>query len=224
MTEMAVVNNSERTYLPAAGRDLFLPFYDVVTKVLGADKARRALLNHTHLRPGDRVLDIGCGTGTLAIELKQDFPGVEVVGLDPDPRALGRAKRKAQRAGIIVEFHQGFADTLPYPSNSFDAVFSSFMFHHLETDVKERTLREVQRVLKPGGRLHLLDFEVRESASGHSHMQLFHSHKRLKDNTETRIVALLSEAGLAAAKKVGSRSAMLGLARVGYYDAVRLNL
>jgi ubiquinone/menaquinone biosynthesis C-methylase UbiE len=100
MTEMAVVNNSERTYLPAAGRDLFLPFYDVVTKVLGADKARRALLNHTHLRPGDRVLDIGCGTGTLAIELKQDFPGVEVVGLDPDPRALGRAKRKAQRVGI----------------------------------------------------------------------------------------------------------------------------
>jgi ubiquinone/menaquinone biosynthesis C-methylase UbiE len=123
-----------------------------------------------------------------------------------------------------VEFHQGFADTLPYPSNSFDAVFSSFMFHHLETDVKERTLREVQRVLKPGGRLHLLDFEVRESASGHSHMQLFHSHKRLKDNTETRILALLSETGLAAAKKVGSRSAMLGLARVGYYDAVRLNL
>ena len=220
MTEATMASKAERPYLPAAGRDLFLPFYDLVTKVIGGDKARRELLNQAHLRPNDRVLDIGCGTGTLAISLKQAYPGVQMVGLDPDPKALNRARRKASRACVDVRFDQGFADSLGYPSNSFDAVFSSFMFHHLETDVKQKTLSEVRRVLKPSGRLYFLDFEVQESASGHDHWQLFHSHKRLKDNSESRILTLLTQAGLADAKKVATRRAIFGLASVGYYEAL----
>jgi len=215
-----MTSKAERPYLPAAGRDLLLPLYDLVTKVIGGDKARRELLNQAHLRPNDRVLDIGCGTGTLAISLKQAYPGVQMVGLDPDPKALNRARRKAKRACVDVRFDQGFADSLGYPSNSFDAVFSSFMFHHLETDVKQKTLSEVQRVLKPSGRLYFLDFEVQESASGHKNWQLFHSHKRLKDNSESRILTLLTQAGLADAKKVATRRAIFGLASVGYYEAL----
>jgi len=215
-----MTSKAERPYLPAAGRDLLLPLYDLVTKVIGGDKARRELLNQAHLRPNDRVLDIGCGTGTLAISLKQAYPGVQMVGLDPDPKALNRARRKAKRACVDVRFDQGFADSLGYPSNSFDAVFSSFMFHHLETDVKQKTLSEVQRVLKPSGRLYFLDFEVQESTSGHNHWQLFHSRKRLKDNSESRILTLLTQAGLADAKKVATRRAIFGLASVGYYEAL----
>jgi SAM-dependent methyltransferase len=220
MSGAVMATRSERPYLPAAGRDFLLPFYDLVTKLIGGDKARRELLHQAQLRPNDRVLEIGCGTGTLAIALRQAYPTVQMVGLDPDPKALNHARRKASRAGVDVQFDQGFADTLAYQSDSFDAVFSSFMFHHLETDLKQKTLSEVRRVLKPSGRLHLLDFEVHESGSGHTHWQLFHSHKRLKDNSQNRILSLLTEAGFADAKKVAARSAIFGLARVGYYEAV----
>ena len=82
---------SSRTYLPAAGRDWRLPLYDPFVKLLGGDAARRVLLDQAGLRPGQRVLDVGCGTGTLATLIKQLHPEVEVVGLDPDPKALARA-------------------------------------------------------------------------------------------------------------------------------------
>src|SRR5260370_26145610 len=125
MTNMAEVSKSQRTYLPAASYDVFLPFYDLIAKLLGADRARRTLLDQALLRPGDHVLDIGCGTGTFA-SLLQHYPAVEVIGLDPDPKALARARRKAERAGLSVRFDQGFADILEYPAATFDAIFSSF--------------------------------------------------------------------------------------------------
>src|SRR5947209_11351325 len=129
---------SSRTYLPAAGHDWSLPLYDPIVKLLGGDAARRALLEQAALRPGQRVLDVGCGTGTLATLTKQLYPDVAVVGLDPDPKALARAKRKAARAAVSIQFDQGFGDELPYPEAWFDCVFSSFMFHHLPPDEKGR--------------------------------------------------------------------------------------
>src|SRR2546430_13790941 len=96
---------SSRTYLPAAGHDWSSPLYDPIVKLLGGDAARKALLEQAALRPGQRVLDVGCGTGTLATLIKQLYPDVEVVGLDPDPEALARARRKAARAGAVE--HEG---------------------------------------------------------------------------------------------------------------------
>jgi len=139
------------------------------------------------------VLDIGCGTGTYAVLLKQRFPAVEVIGLDPDPKALARATRKAERAGVSVSFDQGFADALECPAGSFDAVFSSFMFHHLEAMNRERTLREILRVLKPAGFFYLLDFEVPEPGSGHAFFHMFQSSERLRDNSEGRILTLMRD-------------------------------
>ena len=152
---------SSRSYLPAAGRDWRLPLYDPFVKLLGGDAARRALFDEAALRPGQRVLDLGCGTGTLATLIKQLHPEVDVVGLDPDPKALARARRKADRTAVSVQFDQGFGDELPYPEASFDRVFSSFMFHHLPTKEKGSTLREVRRVLKTGGEFYMMDFETR---------------------------------------------------------------
>jgi len=178
------VNKSQRTYLPAAGHGLFLPLYDLMARVLGADQARQNLLDQPQLRSARCVLDIGCGTGTFATLVKKRFPKVEVIGLDPDQKALARAKRKSDRAGVSIQFDRGFADDLPYESNSFDVVFSSFMFHHLEGKDREKTLREVRRVLKPVGAFYLLDFEVSETGSEHGLFRMFHSSERLRDNCE----------------------------------------
>ena len=82
MTNIVEVSKSQRTYLPAASYDVFLPFYDLIAKLLGADRARRTLLDQAALRPGDHALDIGCGTGTFATLLKQRHPSVEIIGLD----------------------------------------------------------------------------------------------------------------------------------------------
>lgn len=211
-------SKTHHDYLPAAGRDLFLPLYDVVTKLMGADRARYVLLEQSELREGERVLDIGCGTGTLALLLKQKYPEAQVVGLDPDPRALARAGRKAERASASVQFDQGYANALSYADSSFDHVYSTYMFHHLESAQREQMLREVRRVLKPGGILHLMDFGG-ASDGGRGLSRWFHAHDRLKDNNAQTILELMRSAGLTQARVVGSRKLLGGLATVVYYEA-----
>lgn len=207
------------TYLPAAGHDWALPLYDPIVRLLGADRARQLLLTQAELRSGHRVLDIGCGTGTLATTIKRFYPEVEVTALDPDPKALLRAQWKAERSAVTVRFDQASSDRLPYPESSFDRVFSSYMFHHLQTDQRENTLREVRRVLVPGGRLHLLDFDRPEEARPGGLMRLLHSDGHLKDNSERRILALMRQAGFETAERVQGGTMLLGLLRFGYYVA-----
>jgi ubiquinone/menaquinone biosynthesis C-methylase UbiE len=214
---METVAERQRTYLPAAGHDWLLPLYDPFVKLFGGDRARRALVDQASLRPGQRVLDVGCGTGTLVLLIKRLHPDVDVTGLDPDPKALTRARRKAEREAVSIRFDRGFANEMPYPDASFDRVFSSFMFHHLPADEKETTLREVRRVLRPGGSLHLLDFAHPESGRGGLLTHLIHSGHRLKDNAEERVLGLMGRAGFADAKKVGDRPMLFG--RVAYYQA-----
>jgi len=201
---------TRKTYLPAAGRDWMLPLYDPFMRLFGGDSTRTALIDQAGLRPGHRVLDIGCGTGTLVALIKRLHPQVDVVGLDPDPKALARARRKAERSGAPVRFDQGYSDDLPYPDASFDRVLSSFMFHHLEPGVKDATLREVRRVLKPGGSLHLLDFGGPSSGAHGVLAHLFHSSRRLKGNFDGGIVALMARGGLANAREVSHRATLFG--------------
>jgi len=213
------MKDTERTYLPAAGLDWALPLYDPFVKLLGGDAVRRALLDQADLRPSQRVLDVGCGTGTLAVLIKRLHPDITVVGLDPDPKALARAHRKAERAAVTVRFDRGFSDQLPYPDGSFDWAFSSFMFHHLDAGSKEKTFAEIRRVLKPSGSLHLVDFGGHKSGSGGFLAHLLHSSDRLKDNFEERIPTLMSEVGLRQAREVSRRSMAFGLVPVAYYQA-----
>jgi ubiquinone/menaquinone biosynthesis C-methylase UbiE len=208
---------SSRTYLPAAGHDWLLPLYDPIVKLLGGDAARKALVDQATLHPDHRVLEVGCGTGTLAVQIKKLHPAVEVIGIDPDPKALTRARRKAARAALSIKFDTGFAGELPYPDASFHRVFSSFMFHHLHADEKGKTLSEVRRVLRPGGELHMLDFEGPEDGANGFLAQVLHSNQRLKDNSEAKVLSFMRHAGFADTKNVGHRTMLFGGA--AYYRA-----
>ncbi|HZS55486.1 MAG TPA: class I SAM-dependent methyltransferase [Bryobacteraceae bacterium] len=206
-------------YLPAAGRDWALPLYDPLIKLLGAEAAKRVLLKQAGIRPKQRVLDIGCGTGTLAILVKKLHPDVEVTGLDPDPKALARSKEKARRARVSIRFDQGFSEELPYPDGSFDRVLSSLMLHHLKSTGKEQTLREVRRVLAPGGSLHLLDFEQPEKSAQGLRERMASKSTHLNDNSERQILAMMRQAGFDSYSKVMSKTMLFGLLHAGYYQA-----
>ena len=158
MPTAAVMDDAERSFIPAFGKRWLLPLYDPFLWLFGADATKRPLIEQAQIKSGFRVLDIGCGTGTMAVLIKKLHPAADVVGIDPDPDALAVCKRKSNRAGLAIEFDRGFADHMPYADASFDRVFSSFMFHHLTADEKSATLSEIRRVLKAGASLHLLDF------------------------------------------------------------------
>jgi ubiquinone/menaquinone biosynthesis C-methylase UbiE len=205
-------------YLPAAGRDAFLPFYDLFTAVLGVAAVHRRLIGQAGLAAGQRVLEIGCGTGNLSIRVKRTHPGVEVVGSDPDPLALARAQRKARNLDGI-RFERGYAQRLPYPDAGFDRVLSALMLHHLDHDTKVAAAAEVARVLRPGGSLHLVDF------TGQTHgVHGFLARRMVKsghlaDNLGDGIPGVLSVAGLDCAEVAAQRHPVMG--RVTYYRAAR---
>ena len=156
MTEHRPHSASQHDYIPAAGSDAFLPGYDLLTRVLGMNRVYDTLIAQAELADGQRVLEIGCGTGNVTVRAKRAEPGAEVVGTDPDPLALARAQRKA-RGLTGIRFQRAYAQELPCGDGEFDRVLSSMMLHHLDDDVKAATAAEIHRVLRPGGVLHIVD-------------------------------------------------------------------
>jgi ubiquinone/menaquinone biosynthesis C-methylase UbiE len=174
------MHSHARSFVPAAGADWLLPLYDPFNRLIGAGRPKAALVEAAAIRPGDRVLDLGCGTGDIALLVKRRQPDARVTALDPDPKALARARAKAARAGVEIVFEQGFGDALPFADASFERVVSALMLHHLTPEIERATLREVMRVLAPGGTLHVLDFttppaglsRVLARLHGHGHAPL----------------------------------------------------
>ena len=212
------VDAGGRRFLPGMGRDWLLPLYDPFTRLIGVESAHRKLAEQAELESAERVLEIGCGTGNLALLVKRMRPQLDVVGLDPDPKALARAARKAQRAGLTLQLDRGFADQLPYPDGSFDRVLSALMFHHLEADLRIASLREVLRVLRRGGSLQLMDFGG-DSHHLHGLGRLARRSHTLKDNWDDRIPTLMREAGFSDPTETGQLTKHIG--RLAYYRATR---
>ena len=210
------MEEAERSYLPAFGKRWLLPLYDPLLWLLGADQPKRLLIDQAGIRSGFRVLDVGCGTGTLAVQIKRLHPEIELVALDPDPSALSVAQRKASRAGLPIEFDRGFSDHLPYPDSSFDRVFSSFMIHHLAPKERAETLVEIRRVLKPGGSVHVLDFAPHDHAVGASRHR-FHLAPHADERFEGHMTALMNAAGLREARELARGKIIFGA--IAYYCA-----
>ncbi|HEY0379950.1 MAG TPA: class I SAM-dependent methyltransferase [Pyrinomonadaceae bacterium] len=146
-------------YIPALNFNWLTPLYDPLVRwFMPESKFKSQLVKQAHIQLGQRVLDLGCGTATLTVLIKQTHPHVEVFGLDGDAKVLEIARKKAVKAGVEITLQEGLAFQLPYTDKSFDRVFSSLMFHHLTTENKRRALAEIFRVLQPNGELHIADF------------------------------------------------------------------
>ncbi|WP_100501064.1 class I SAM-dependent methyltransferase [Geodermatophilus chilensis] len=190
------VTGGERSFLPGTRHRWLLPLYDPFTRLAGVEPIHRRLLDQAGLRPGRRVLEIGCGTGNLLLAAKRAQPAAVVVGLDPDLAALARADRKAHRRGLAVQLDRGYADELPYADDSVDVVLSSFMLHHVPAGEREPAMREVLRVLRPGGALHLVDV----GGSG----DRGHRHRFTREHAVDDVPDLLRRAGFAEVVETGS--------------------
>lgn len=128
---------------------------------------RRRTITMARLQRGDQVLDVGCGTGTLALAVARRAGGaLGVTGVDPSPEQIARARAKAARRYMPIEFQIGVIEHLPFPDQMFDVVFSTLMLHHLPAGLKRQGLAEIARVLKPGGRLVVADFTHKRERAG----------------------------------------------------------
>ena len=153
---------------------------------------REKQLRLAKLQPGERVLDVGCGTGSLAIAARRHVgPTGSVTGVDPAAEMIERAMHKAARANVEVTFRTAAAEQLPFPDGAFDVVLSSLMLHHLPKETRRAGVAEMRRVVRPGGRLLAIDFG-RPSAAKRGFLARLHGHGGVDASA---LVALVADAG-----------------------------
>ena len=191
-------------HVPALGHDWLTPVYDAVAWLAGERAIKRHLVAEARIAPGQDVLDLGCGTGTLALLVKRAHPGARMIGLDVDERILAIARRKLARAGVDVPLHRASATAPPFRPASFDRILSTLVLHHLTTDEKRRVFAAVRSLLRPGGELHVADWGrpqnvVMRLAAGT--VAWFDGADRLAANLRGELPILAAAAGLVAVEE-----------------------
>lgn len=183
-------------YVPALGFRRLTPLYDaLVDGPMSATRMRQAVLGRLGDPSGQSILDVGCGTGTLAMMVQRAYPAVRVAGLDGDPQILQIAHAKARRNGLITELTGARSDSMPFADASFDFVLTTLMLHHLTKDGKQGTATEMYRVLRPGGTLLGLDFAEPRGPIGRGLRPLTRRFERVAENLDGLLPVLFERAG-----------------------------
>jgi len=191
-----MVQKSDK-FIPALKFTWLTPLYDSVMQLTMRELTiKRRLVEQMRVGRGHRVLDLGCGTATLTIMIKRTYPEAEVIGLDIDPEILDIARSKVAETGMDIKLDQGSAVELPYPDSSFDRVVSSLVFHHLKHEDKIRAFREIFRVLRPGGELHVADFGKPHNALMYLISLIMRWFEEVMDNIKGLLPEMFRKAGL----------------------------
>ena len=181
-------------YIPALSFHWLTPLYDPLLKwVMHEETFKRKLVQQANIQPKMKVLDLGCGTGTLTLMLKRAYPEAQITGLDGDPQVLHIARDKTR--GTSIQWDEGLASSLPYPDSVFDRVVTSLVIHHLVRDDKRRAFKEIYRVLKPNGELHILDFGASHSSLTRFMTTYMRRLEETADNFDGQIPRFVTEAG-----------------------------
>lgn len=206
------------SYIPALSYESLTPFYDTVVRLTTREKAfKSALIAGARIGSHHHVLDLGCGTGTLTLLIKEAVPSAETIGLDADAKVLDIARRKTAARQLEIQFDQGMSYALEYPAQKFDRVISSLFFHHLGRSQKLQSLREVLRVLKIGGELHIADWgkpsnlPMRFASYG---IKLLDGRETTADNFNGLLPSLLEESGFRKIEESQSFDTLFGTVRL----------
>ncbi len=210
-------------YIPALRYDLLTRFFDPVVRVTTRERwFKQLLVKQVALRPGQRVLDVGCGTGTLAIALARSCPDAVVHGIDGDRKVLELALGKVVASSVEIILHEGMAWELPFADASLDRAVSSLVFHHLDREAKLRTLRELHRVLVPGGELHIADWGRAHGVGMRAAflaVQLLDGFATTTDNVRGKLPTFIAQAGFRDVEETKRMRTPLGT--ISLYRATR---
>lgn len=189
-------------------------FFDpLMAAALDEAPLRERLIDQARIGPGQSVLDLGCGTGSLLVQLKKRHPDAIAVGLDADPEILELATKKAAAAGVDIEFVLGPGAALPLQPESFDRILSSLFFHHLGREDKHRTLAAARKLLRTGGEIHVMDWgrpDSRLMRAAFLGVQLPDGFATRADNVAGRLPAFLEEAGFLEVREAGRANTLFG--------------
>jgi ubiquinone/menaquinone biosynthesis C-methylase UbiE len=181
-------------YIPALSFRWLTPLYDPLLKWIMHEEAfKLKLIENANIQPGMKILDLGCGTGTLTLMIKRAYPDANITGLDGDAEVLDIARKKS--LGVDVQWEEGLASSLPYPDSVFDSVVTSLVMHHLTTTDKRCAFREMFRALKPQGQLHVLDFGAPHSPLASLMIGYMRRLEEVADNFDGLIPRFIAEAG-----------------------------
>ena len=210
-------------YVPALGFRWLTPYYDTVVGVTTRERTfKQALIRQANIEPGQHVLDLACGTGTLSIWIKEAYPQTDVVGVDGDSAVLSLAARKAERAAVSVQFDKAMSYDLPYSDAHFDRVVSSLFFHHLSWEDKGLIVQEIYRILRPGAQLHVADWGKATNIVTRGlfvSIQLLDGFKNTQDNVTGKLIELFEHAGFVEVSQRQTFSTIFGT--MALYSAVK---
>lgn len=219
----------KKDYIPAFNYDFLTPFYDFFVELIGYGKKQRLkIIDLLKLQIRENLLDVGCGTGILLVLAKKQYPHIAMTGIDIDPKVLDIARNKTQKANLEINYEKTSSASLPFADSSFSVVVSTLVFHHIPTEIKKQTLKEIHRVLKNDGRFLLADFGKKEGVILYGLdfiTKLFHLPESitLQDNLQGKISTYMKEAGFKV-KEIGKKYKGIQFLLAKKYDRNKKNI